>query len=114
MPLNFEVELDTDSSLNEAVDSLIDKTGTDKALTKVLVDFAIEKADDDKSWDISFDFNKIAKLLINENDIKFIDTLKDKSLNEFNEFKKNLREQVKLLEGTIIKKAQGVLTFIEE
>jgi len=114
VPLNFEVELDTDSLLNEAVDSLIDKTGTDKALTKVLVDFAIEKADDDKSWDVSFDFNKIAKLLINENDLKFIETLKEKSLNEFNEFKKNLKEQIKQLEGTIIETAKGVLTFIEE
>ena len=64
LPVNFEVELDTDSLLNEAVDSLIAKAGTDKELTKILVDFAIEKADDDKSWDVSRDFNSIAKLLI--------------------------------------------------
>ena len=48
LPLNFEVELDQDALLNEAVDSLIAKAGTNDALTKVLIDFAIEKADDDK------------------------------------------------------------------
>ena len=114
VPLNFEVELDTDSLLNEAVDSLIDKTGTDKELTKILVEFAIEKADDDKSWDVAFDFYKIAKLLINENDLKYIDTLKDKSLYDFNEFKKTLKEQIKQLENTIIERAKGILTLIEE
>src|SRR5690606_36324586 len=47
LPLNFEVELDQEALLNEAVDSLIAKAGIDKSLTKVFVDFAIEKADDD-------------------------------------------------------------------
>ena len=81
LPLNFEVELDQETLLNEAVDSLISKAGIEKKLTKVLVDFAIEKADDDKSWDLSFDFNKIAKLLINENDIPFIETFKEKPID---------------------------------
>ena len=78
LPINFEVELDQERLLNEAVDSLIAKAGTDQLLTKTLVAFAIEKADDDKSWDISYDFNKIAKLLVNENDAAAVNTLKDK------------------------------------
>ncbi len=40
IPLNFEIELDTDSLLNQAVDNLIAKTGSNKELTNVLVDFA--------------------------------------------------------------------------
>ena len=91
LPINFEVELDQERILNEAVDSLISKAGSDKTLTKVLIDFAIEKADDDKSWDISFDFNKISKLLVNENDFSAILRLKGKSLDDFNKLKKNLR-----------------------
>ena len=39
LPVNFEVELDTDKILNEAVDRLINRTGKDEKLTKVLVDF---------------------------------------------------------------------------
>src|SRR5690606_6890166 len=84
LPLNFEVELEQDALLNEAVDSLIAKAGMDKAITKVLVDFAIEKADDDKSWDVSYDLNKIAKLLVNENDIPFIETIKDRKSTRLN------------------------------
>ncbi len=114
LPLNFEVELDQDALLNEAVDSLIAKAGTDKALTKVLIDFAIEKADDDKSWDVAFDFNKIAKLLVNENDIPFIETLKDKTLDDFKTLKTHLKKEATTLETSIVKKAQNVLTLIEE
>lgn len=114
LPLNFEVELEQEALLNEAVDSLIAKAGMDKAITKVLVDFAIEKADDDKSWDVSYDFNKIAKLLVNENDIPFIETIKDKTLEDFNRLKTTLREKIKVAENTILQNALNALTLISE
>ncbi|QRM88618.1 AAA family ATPase [Lacinutrix sp. WUR7] len=114
LPLNFEVELDQDSLLQEAVDSLIAKAGTNKELTKILVDFAIEKADDDKSWDISFDFNKIAKLLVKENDVAHIEKLKDKSLEDFKVLKAQLRKDTKSLEAEILEITQNVLQLIDE
>lgn len=113
LPLNFEVELDTISLLNEAVDSLIAKAGTDKSLTKTLVDFALQKADEDKSWDVSRDFNAIAKLLINENDIEFVKTLENKSLDDFKDLKKNLRDQIDTAEKEVKEKSQSVLDLIE-
>ena len=114
LPINFEVELDQERLLNEAVDSLIAKAGSDKALTKILVDFAIEKADDDKSWDISFDFNKISKLLVNENDLFAINTLKKKTPNDFKVLKKQLAEQVVEAEERIVNIANSALTLIDE
>ena len=114
LPLNFEVELDQDSLLYEAVDSLIAKAGTDTALTKTLVDFAIEKADDDKSWDVSFDFNKIAKLLVSENDLPFIESLKDKTFEDFKTIKAQLKQGIKTSENTIIETALSVLKQIED
>ncbi len=114
LPVNFQVELDQDYLVTKAVDNLISRAGTDKTLTKTLVDFAIEKADDDKSWDISYDFNKIGKLLLNENDIPFISQLKDKTLNDFSLLKKELIKKVKELEYQIIKEATVVLQLIDE
>jgi len=114
IPVNFEVELDTESLLSEAVDNLIAKAGTDKQLTNLLVDFAIEKADDDKSWDISFDFNKVAKLLVNENNIPYLELLKDKTLEDFKSLKTLLKSKLASNEKVIIKKAQNTLTLIEE
>ena len=114
LPINFEVELDTQNLLSKAVDKLIDKTGTDKSLTKVLVDFAIEKINDDKSWDIAYDFNAIAKLLINESEIPFIELIKDKSIEDFKLLKSQLREEQKTIETTVIKSAETILILIDE
>ncbi|WP_178991619.1 UvrD-helicase domain-containing protein [Winogradskyella schleiferi] len=114
LPVNFEVELDQERLLNEAVDSLIAKAGSDKTLTKVLVDFAIEKADDDKSWDISYDFNKISKLLVNENDLFAINTLSSKTLEDFKVLKQQLSKEILQLEEAIVKIAHTALTLIQE
>ena len=101
IPMNFEVELDQEALLQGAVDRLISKAGTKKKLTKTLVDFALEKADEDKSWDISYDFNKIANLLINENDLNEIKRLKDKSMDDFLSFKTSLRIEIRTIENEI-------------
>lgn len=114
LPINFEVELDTEALLNEAVDRLIAKAGTDKKLTKILINFAIEKADDDKSWDISNDLNKIAKKLTNENDIPHLkEALKDKTLDDFESLKTSLIKQIKSTENQIIDNAKSILKTFE-
>ncbi|MEZ4797049.1 MAG: UvrD-helicase domain-containing protein [Flavobacteriaceae bacterium] len=114
LPLNFEVELDTDSMLSKAVDNLISRAGTDEELTKLLIEFAIEKTDDDKSWDVAYDFNKIAKLLVSENDIPHLETLRDKSLDDFAKLKTLLKSKLSNTETLIKEQAQYVLTLIEE
>lgn len=114
LPQNFEVEIDTDFLLSKAVDNLIAKAGNDKELTNVLVNFALEKTDDDKNWDISYDLNNIAKLLINETHISHLDSLKTKSLKDFQALKNNVFKKAVLLEQQIINKALSVLTLIKE
>lgn len=114
IPQNFEVELDTDNILNLAVDNLISKAGDDEELTRVLVDFAIEKTDDDKSWDISYDLNKIAKLLVNENHVVHLENLQKKTLKDFKRLKSNVFKKSKVLEQDIKEKAQAVLDIIDQ
>ncbi len=114
IPTNFEVELDQDSLLNQAVDNLIQKAGEDDLLTKLLIDFSIEKADDDKSWDISFDFSKIAKLLVNENHKDYVSGLSEKTIEDFNTLKNNLRNQITSLEKEISQTSKQVLQLIDE
>lgn len=113
LPLNFEVELDQNTLLSQSVDNLIAKAGTDVTLTNILVDFAIEKVDDDKSWDIAFDFNKLAKLLVSENDIKFIEKLTGKTTDDFSALKTQLKKTMLAAEKSIINKAKSVLNLIQ-
>ena len=91
--LNFEVEMDAVSLLSQAVDVLISKIGTDEKLTKLLIDYSLEKTDDDKSWDISKDLNEFAKVLLNEDDVQHFRKLVSKELEDFFDLKKQVTKR---------------------
>ena len=112
LPVNFEVELDTDTLLNKAVDELISKTGKDKALTKVLVAYALSKSDDDKSWDIALDLYKSAKLLTQETALPFLDLLSAQKLAAFDELKSKINKEHHILSRQISDAAAQVLQLI--
>lgn len=114
LPLSFEVSLDTENLLSEAVDSVIAQAGEDENLTKLLVDFATEKADDDKSWDVTREFLEISKLLTNENNRTEISHFQDKTISQFLEIKQSILKICKDLENEIIQIAQNTLQNIDE
>ena len=112
LPVNFEVELDTDSLLQKAVDQVISKTGKDEALTRVLLDYAIEKSDDDKSWDIAIDLFKSAKLLTQETALPYLEILSKQKLSAFDEFKANLDKEYQTIVHQTVEAASQILELI--
>lgn len=95
--INFEVELDSTTLLNQAVDVLISKIGIENDITNTLIEFSLEKANNDKSWDISRDLNEFAKILLNEEDAKHFKNLSSKTISDFTELKKSLvKSQIKI------------------
>lgn len=89
---NFEVSLETSLLLSEAVDRLIDKAGEDAEITKYLVPYALQKIDEDKSWDISLELKKAAGLLTTENDQAALEKLRHKSLADFDALKSQIQK----------------------
>ncbi|NHN27334.1 UvrD-helicase domain-containing protein [Flavobacterium jejuense] len=94
LPPNFEVSLDTDSILQEAVDVVISKVGEDKDLTQLLIDFTKDKTDEDKNWDISNELFEISKLLVNENNANEINEFQDKTFDDFKHIKDILKTKI--------------------
>ncbi|GAA3518623.1 UvrD-helicase domain-containing protein [Aquimarina addita] len=113
IPMNFEIEMDTDSLIEEGVDALIAKVGLNEELTKTLIDFALSKLEDDKSWDITIELNKIAKLLFSENDRIYLDKLLDKSIHNFTELKTVLTAKIKADQKKIVAIAEGIIQSIQ-
>lgn len=109
LPQNFEVALDTEEVLQEAIGNVLTKVGEEDSLTNLLIDFAIQKADDDKSWDISLDLYKVSKLLLNENEAQHLVLLKDKTLEDFDALKKTLSSKLKAAEKNIVEIAKNRL-----
>ena len=114
LSLNFEVEMDTQSLLKEAVDVLISKIGTDKKLTEILIDYSLDKTDDDTSWDITKELNDFAKILLNEDDIKHFKNLKNKTLDDFSSLKSSLFLHQKELQKSFKKTGNDCLDLINE
>lgn len=92
---NFEVEMDAQELLDEAIDVLISRIGTNKELTEVLIDYSLEKTDDDRSWDISRDLSEFARVLLNEEDVAHFRKLTDKSLKDFRALQRKLSNHQK-------------------
>ncbi|WP_299062815.1 exodeoxyribonuclease V subunit beta [uncultured Polaribacter sp.] len=113
LSLNFEVEMDAVSLLNEAVDVLISKIGTDKKLTNLLIEYSLDKTDDDKSWDISRDLNEFARILLNEDDVKHFRNLADKKLEDFINLKTKLNKQQKQLKEAIVRVGLECIQLID-
>lgn len=113
LPPNFEVSLETDSLLQEAIDLVISKAGDDPNLTKLLIEFSKEKTDDDKNWDISAELLKVAQLITNENNSEEIKEMADKSLDDFGIVKKKLQQEIKQLKNNCKAIAQSVLDLID-
>ena len=90
--------METDQFLEQAVDFLIEQTGENKKQTKILTDFVIQKAKDNRSWDISYDLNNIASLVYNENHYQQLRQMSDKTWTDFLHLQKQIQ----------IQKAKGV------
>lgn len=110
---NFEVELDTALLLEEAVGRLLERAGSEKEVTEVLIDFSLQKVDDDKSWNIAYDLTEIGKLLFEENHAMYIDPLRSKSIADFQEVQKRIIEQLGVIEAKVRESAERVLIEIE-
>jgi ATP-dependent exoDNAse (exonuclease V) beta subunit len=113
LPITFDVSLDTENLLNEAVDAIISEAGNDETLTNLLVDFTMEKTDDDKSWDVSREIMETGKLILNENNREEITHFQNKKIEDFTIIKNKLSELSNQMEDECANLAIEALTLIE-
>lgn len=114
LSLTFEVTLDTESLLTEAVDGIIAQAGQDPTLTKLLVDFTMEKTDNDKSWDISREIMQTGKLLLNENNRNEVSSFKNKSVADFLTLKDKLKKLSTTLFEQVSEKSNQINAIIDD
>lgn len=112
LPMSFDVSLDTEALLQEAVDSIIAKAGTDETLTKLLIDFSLDKTDNDKSWDVSRELMEIGYLLLNENNRSELQLFHEASIPDFIEIKKKLTNEIKQINEENKSLAQEIFEII--
>lgn len=113
LSFNFDIEMDTLSLLENAVNRVIEKVGHDQKLTKILIDFTTEKIYDDKSGYIYQDIYEASKLLLNDNEIEYIERLQDFDIDDFAKTKKQITEENKNLEKELKQLASQMLDVFD-
>jgi ATP-dependent exoDNAse (exonuclease V) beta subunit len=113
LPPNFEVVLDTDTLLQEAVDSLVNKAGGHPRLTGVLIDFALEKTEEDRSWDISWDLFEMGKSLFDENQHVYLGEFTGRSIDDFIRLKNALYKKRRRAEEQLKAEAEEILKILD-
>ena len=98
---SFEVVVDSKSFIREVVDRVIDRVGVSSSLTQLLTQFSLRKIADEKSWDVSYNLNEFAPLLLNENNRTPLQDLQQISLETFEKDRKELNRLQEKLVDTI-------------
>lgn len=106
--VNFNVEMDLEALLEDAVNQLFSQIGEDETLTQVLIEIALDNLQEDKSWDITRELINNSKSLYSDSHIEKVAQLQKFDLNEFNEFRKIVYQKVYTLKSSLKKITQEV------
>jgi len=112
LPVNFEIEMDSDKLLAQVIDLLISKAGTDTSITRALVEFTESKADDEKSWHIEKELFEFSKNLLTEEGVLHLEKLKNIDTGGFLSIRSSLSQSIHQFETSIQKLATSALALI--
>lgn len=113
LPVNFEIEMDSDKLLLQTIDLLISNIGTDETLTKTLIEFTESKTADEKNWSIEYDLFKFASNLLKEESLAYINQLKSLTLTDFFDIRNRLFEAIKSFEKEVKESALSATLLIK-
>jgi ATP-dependent exoDNAse (exonuclease V) beta subunit len=114
LPVNFEVELDSDKLIETAVDLLLDKVGDDEPLTALLVNFLESKMEDDKSWAIDKTLVNFSRLLLDEESQQHLLKLRALSADDFKTIALFLRKKIRDFGKSVSDEASVARNVIRE
>ncbi|MCC5946563.1 MAG: UvrD-helicase domain-containing protein [Bernardetiaceae bacterium] len=119
LPPRFEVELDAGELLIEGTGKLLDSISPQKehSLRKLLREFIIKQAEDNKSWHIDRQISDFSTVLFAENEMPYIRQIEAMKTQELDAVKKayldKLTEIEKVLMPQLAQAATEVLALIE-
>ncbi|WP_457616639.1 UvrD-helicase domain-containing protein [Lutibacter sp.] len=113
LSLGFGVEMNADRLLDEAVDVIISQIGEDEELTELLVNYTLQKIDNNKSWDIVKELRSFSRITLNENDLIHLKKLKNKTPKDFKLLRDKLILENKKIKSEFTKIGQAGIAIIE-
>ncbi|MDP5140154.1 MAG: UvrD-helicase domain-containing protein, partial [Spirosomaceae bacterium] len=116
LPFNYEIVLDKDTVMLEAVERLFTKAGDPehKDITRMLENFALEKAEDGKSWNaMPADLAAFSDDMLKDQYYPLVSKLDKLKIDDFREIHRKIRKFTKWFEESIKLKAAETQQLIE-
>ena len=113
LPVSFTVELDESELLTTAVDLLLERAGSDKDLTKLLIRFLESRMDEDRGWNIDWLLISFAKILLDEEGQEEIRKLRNITLEDFSKIVRRLNAYIHELENKLGDLGKKALKLID-
>ncbi|MFD2244729.1 UvrD-helicase domain-containing protein [Pontibacter ruber] len=116
IPYNFEVDLDSQTLVNTAVQLLLDKVTNSKGdlLSETLEQYALEKAREGRSWNtLPEDLADFAKNLLNEQVYEAVTDIQSLTLEDFKSIRAQLKDLQKGIEEAVANDAVKALAAID-
>lgn len=91
LPMNFEIEMDGDKLLLEAVDLMLDRLNeADTQVTQAVLEFAEDRIEEGKSWRVEMDIASLGKELFVEDAVSQVEKLRFVSFDAMREARKSI------------------------
>jgi len=114
LPINFDVELDQDQMLSQAIDLLVSRAGSEPTLTHLLVEYIESRTDEERSHYIEYDMARLARTLMDEKGTVYIDRLKAITLNDFSNIHQKLNNSIRDFEESVSSLASEAKQLIDD
>jgi ATP-dependent exoDNAse (exonuclease V) beta subunit len=114
LPVNFNVELDTQGFYEKVISTLFSQVGEDEYVSRLLREYALTRAEENTGWDPEQHIQEFSKLLLKENSGDYIDRLRKFSATELEEFRKQFLDFMKEYKATLRQKAGEAISLIKK
>lgn len=114
LPVNFNIELDTQGFYEKVIASLFNQIGEDEYVSKLLKEYVLTKAQDNSAWDPEKQIQEFARLLQKENSDEYLEQLKQFSATELESFRKQFLDFVKHYKETLKTESQKAFQLMEQ
>jgi ATP-dependent exoDNAse (exonuclease V) beta subunit len=114
LPLNFNLETDVKTFYNKVVYQLLGQLGQDKELTSWLSEYALNKVNEDETWDPEKHLLEFTNLLHNEQSEKYIALLHQLSTNAILVEKEKINTFVQTFKKQLKEQAEPIIQLFEK
>ncbi len=114
LPSNFETLLDTKELIMRVTDSILDKVGQDREVTRLVLQFVKQKSESEKSWNPEREIASFAEKSLGEAAFEALKSMRELSLPDFFRIAGDIQKRLKSTEGYLRKKADDYLEILRK